>query len=51
MSSCNKGDMDVAYIHTRYGSKYGIDLKMEDSLAAALIDQNPGGHKTPMGSE
>ncbi|KIR35560.1 acetyl-CoA acyltransferase 2 [Cryptococcus deuterogattii 99/473] len=34
---------------TRYGSKYGVDLKLEDSLAAALVDQNPGGHKTPMG--
>ncbi|WVO15105.1 hypothetical protein L204_102749 [Cryptococcus depauperatus] len=33
----------------RYGTKYGLDLKQEDSLAAALTDQNPGGEKTPMG--
>jgi len=26
-------------------------MKLEDSLAAALVDQNPGGTKTPMGSE
>ncbi|WWC90219.1 uncharacterized protein L201_005152 [Kwoniella dendrophila CBS 6074] len=34
---------------SRYGTRYGIDLKLEDSLAAALVDQNPGGVKTPMG--
>ncbi|WVQ82797.1 hypothetical protein IAT38_004929 [Cryptococcus sp. DSM 104549] len=34
---------------TRYGTRYGVDLKLEDSLAAALVDQNPGGEKTPMG--
>ncbi|RXK38438.1 acetyl-CoA acyltransferase 2 [Tremella mesenterica] len=34
---------------TRYGSRYGVDMRLEDSLAAALIDQNPGGEKTPMG--
>ncbi|WRT63170.1 uncharacterized protein IL334_000073 [Kwoniella shivajii] len=34
---------------SRYGTRYGVDLKLEDSLAAALIDQNPGGAKTPMG--
>ncbi|KAK8844783.1 hypothetical protein IAR55_006633 [Kwoniella newhampshirensis] len=34
---------------SRYGNRYGIDLKLEDSLAAALVDQNPGGAKTPMG--
>ncbi|WVR03077.1 hypothetical protein IAU60_000066 [Kwoniella sp. DSM 27419] len=34
---------------SRYGNRYGIDLKLEDSLAAALVDQNPGGTKTPMG--
>ncbi|KAK6904677.1 hypothetical protein I203_105493 [Kwoniella mangroviensis CBS 8507] len=34
---------------SRYGTKYGVDLKLEDSLAAALVDQNPGGVKTPMG--
>ncbi|WVQ94145.1 hypothetical protein IAU59_001223 [Kwoniella sp. CBS 9459] len=34
---------------SRFGTRYGIDLKLEDSLAAALVDQNPGGTKTPMG--
>ncbi|ORY23258.1 acetyl-coenzyme A acyltransferase 2 [Naematelia encephala] len=34
---------------SRYGNRYGVDLKLEDSLAAALVDQNPGGDKTPMG--
>jgi hypothetical protein len=35
----------------RFGTRYGIDLKLEDSLAAALVDQNPGGKPTAMGSE
>lgn len=35
----------------RFGNRYGVDMKLEDSLAAALVDQNPGGTKTPMGSE
>ncbi|ODO00392.1 hypothetical protein I350_07030 [Cryptococcus amylolentus CBS 6273] len=34
---------------TRYGTRYGVNLVQEDSLAAALTDQNPGGEKTPMG--
>ncbi|KAK1921183.1 acetyl-coenzyme A acyltransferase 2 [Papiliotrema laurentii] len=34
---------------SRWGNRYGVDLKLEDSLAAALVDQNPGGTKTPMG--
>ncbi|KAK4684770.1 acetyl-CoA acyltransferase 2, partial [Tremellales sp. Uapishka_1] len=34
---------------SRFGNRYGLDLKLEDSLAAALVDQNPGGEKTPMG--
>jgi acetyl-CoA acyltransferase 2 len=34
---------------SRFGTKYGVDLKLEDSLAAALVDQNPGGQKVPMG--
>ncbi|WVQ72217.1 hypothetical protein IAR50_001764 [Cryptococcus sp. DSM 104548] len=33
----------------RYGTRYGVNLVQEDSLAAALTDQNPGGQKTPMG--
>ncbi|CAO3666524.1 unnamed protein product [Umbelopsis vinacea] len=32
---------------TRWGTRYGVDLKMEDSLAAALVDQYPV--QTPMG--
>ncbi|KAL1923306.1 uncharacterized protein VTP21DRAFT_8286 [Calcarisporiella thermophila] len=32
---------------TRWGTKYGVDLKAEDSLAAALVDQYPT--PTPMG--
>ncbi|GAA5949853.1 hypothetical protein JCM21900_004225 [Sporobolomyces salmonicolor] len=32
---------------SRFGSKYGIDLKLEDSLAAALTDRVP--NATPMG--
>ena len=35
----------------RFGNRYGLDLKLEDSLAAALVDQNPGGTKTAMGGE
>lgn len=35
--------------HLRFGTKYGVDLKLEDSLAAALVDQNPGGQKVAMG--
>jgi len=35
----------------RFGNRYGVDMKLEDSLAASLVDQNPGGTKTPMGSE
>lgn len=35
----------------RFGTKYGVDLRLEDSLAAALVDQNPGGQKTAMGGE
>jgi acetyl-CoA acyltransferase 2 len=35
----------------RFGTRYGVDLKLEDSLAAALVDQNPGGQKTAMGGE
>ncbi|CAG8461842.1 7600_t:CDS:2 [Funneliformis mosseae] len=31
----------------RWGTRYGVDLKLEDSLAAALVDQYPS--KTPMG--
>ncbi|RSH84007.1 hypothetical protein EHS25_005252 [Saitozyma podzolica] len=34
---------------TRFGTRYGVDLKLEDSLAAALVDQNPGGKPTAMG--
>ncbi|KAI9633252.1 putative acetyl-coenzyme A acyltransferase 2 [Dioszegia hungarica] len=34
---------------TRFGTKYGVDLKLEDSLAASLIDQNPTGQRTAMG--
>lgn len=34
---------------TRFGTKYGVDLKLEDSLAAALVDQNPGGQRVAMG--
>jgi acetyl-CoA acyltransferase 2 len=33
----------------RWGMRFGIDQKLEDSLAACLTDQNPGGQKTPMG--
>ncbi|RSH95226.1 hypothetical protein EHS25_000312 [Saitozyma podzolica] len=33
----------------RFGNRYGADMKLEDSLAAALVDQNPGGTPTPMG--
>lgn len=32
---------------SRFGNRYGIDLKLEDSLAHALIDRIP--HPTPMG--
>ncbi|GAA5917628.1 hypothetical protein JCM5296_002148 [Sporobolomyces johnsonii] len=32
---------------SRFGTKYGIDLKLEDSLAAALTDRVP--NPTPMG--
>jgi hypothetical protein len=36
----------------RWGLKYGQELKLVDSLAAALEDQNTGrGEVTPMGSE
>ncbi|PKC02922.1 thiolase [Rhizophagus irregularis] len=31
----------------RWGTRYGVDLKLEDSLAATLVDQYPT--KTPMG--
>lgn len=34
---------------SRWGMRFGIDQKLEDSLAACLTDQNPGGEKTPMG--
>jgi acetyl-CoA acyltransferase 2 len=38
----------------RFGNtRYGVDQKLVDSLAAALVDQAPGGHPgaapTPMG--
>lgn len=34
----------------RWGTKYGSDIKMEDTLAATLIDQYPGSNEpTPMG--
>ncbi|WOO85119.1 3-ketoacyl-CoA thiolase, mitochondrial [Vanrija pseudolonga] len=33
----------------RWGMRFGVDQKLEDSLFAALTDQNPGGQKTPMG--
>ena len=33
--------------NVRWGTRYGMDLKMEDSLATALVDQYPT--KTPMG--
>lgn len=33
----------------RWGTRFGIDQKLEDSLAACLTDQNPVGEKTPMG--
>ena len=32
---------------SRWGNKYGVDLKLEDSLATALVDQVP--KATPMG--
>lgn len=32
---------------SRWGNRYGVDLKLEDSLAAALVDQVP--KATPMG--
>ncbi|KAI8579010.1 hypothetical protein K450DRAFT_244546 [Umbelopsis ramanniana AG] len=32
---------------TRWGTRYGVDLKMEDSLSAVLVDQYPS--PTPMG--
>lgn len=32
---------------SRFGNRYGLDLKLEDSLAHALIDRVP--HPTPMG--
>jgi len=32
---------------SRFGNRYGVDLKLEDSLAHALIDRVP--HPTPMG--
>lgn len=36
----------------RWGLKYGQELKLVDSLAASLEDQNTGrGDPTPMGSE
>lgn len=45
---------DVKYVFkdtlagaSRFGNKYGIDLKLEDSLAAALTDRVPV--VTPMG--
>jgi acetyl-CoA acyltransferase 2 len=31
----------------RWGTRYGVDLKLEDSLAATLVDQYPT--QTPMG--
>ena len=34
-------------VPSRFGNKYGVDLKMEDSLAAALTDRVP--NPTPMG--
>ncbi len=37
---------------TRWGTKYGVDLSLQDSLSGALVDHNVGhGEKTPMGSE
>ena len=33
--------------NTRWGTKYGVDLKMEDTLAAALVDRYP--QEIPMG--
>ena len=34
------------------GTKYGVDLSLQDSLSGALVDHNVGhGEKTPMGSE
>jgi hypothetical protein len=32
---------------SRFGNRYGVDLKLQDSLAHALVDQIP--HPTPMG--
>lgn len=35
----------------RWGTKYGTDLVLKDSLSGALVDHNTGhGEKTPMGS-
>jgi hypothetical protein len=37
---------------TRWGTKYGSDLILQDSLSGALVDHNVGhGEKTAMGSE
>lgn len=33
--------------NVRWGTRYGVDLKMEDTLAAALVDRYPT--ETPMG--
>lgn len=47
---CGEPAMAVGLmLNRRFGTKYGVDLRLEDSLAAALVDQNPGGQKTAMG--
>lgn len=35
----------------RWGVKYGVGGELKDSLAESLIDQNPTGEVTPMGSQ
>ena len=42
---------NLSQLMERFGNRYGVDMKLEDSLAASLVDQNPVGTKTPMGSE
>ena len=43
--------MKVIVAFVRWGVKYGVGGELKDSLAESLIDQNPTGEVTPMGSQ
>ncbi|CCO37901.1 acetyl-CoA acyltransferase 2 [Rhizoctonia solani AG-1 IB] len=50
---CGSGFQSIDPVFVFGNTRYGVDQKLVDSLAAALVDQAPGGHPgaapTPMG--